>query len=115
MPGGIGAHANWMVTFDLGEIKATNFSGATVNHYSFSGSYDRVTQSGNDNGSVGIIYIDGVLAKASNIVYNNDPAYDMSITNIPNTARFLTLVITDGNDSSDHDDAAFINPVLNIH
>jgi hypothetical protein len=113
---GFGAHANWLVTFDIQEILARHLDPAPW-PLLFTG---RVGVNGNAAGQVppnaviqGGVWVDGELLEISALLSGADPSYAFDLR-IPRTANYLTLALLNGNPSSGWDDIAFRDVTLSL-
>ncbi|MCA9248782.1 MAG: PEP-CTERM sorting domain-containing protein, partial [Planctomycetales bacterium] len=112
---GFGAHANWIVTFDLDDIRTTHFGGRDL-PISLTGDFGIYAEASDPREAQGVIYVDGVridtMAEATDSPVNN-PSFDLTI----NSGRWLTFGIFNGDGTLDDtvwDDALFQNVNLTM-
>jgi len=107
---GLGAHANWLITYDLADIKAVHFGASAAGSFRLTGRFGTWGSIGGPGAGDGVvqaaIYLDGVRIDALPQVTHNVPvaggaatpsqAFDLSFSD---ANRWLTLAIFNGNDS----------------
>jgi len=126
---GIGAHANWMVTFDLDKIRTVHFANAPGG-FSFNGKfgmngYGSGTEKVNpgSNRVYGYVFLDGTLAWTSAPQWATTTSYPPTASgspsspvalDIPADKRYLTLAILNGDNSSSYDDGTFRDATIRL-
>lgn len=121
---GFGGHANWMMTFDVEEIRAQRLGDATGD-LRLTGRYGSWGGIGNADPNAGVtqglIFIDGVRADNLNETTHNEPSaggvdspsQSFDIT-VPADAKFVSLGLMSGPGSTFWDDGVFRNVRLRV-
>jgi hypothetical protein len=117
---GIGAHANWLVTFDLDEIRDDFFGGAPgdlqlTGRFGMNGQGspgETVTAAGEVQG---LIYVDGVLVDETTLQSVGEASYLIDLI-IQQDGQFLTLAIVNGENgnATTFDDGTFRDLTLTL-
>jgi hypothetical protein len=121
---GLGGHANWIVTYDLEEVRADLMGGAP-GPLRLTGSYGSWGSIGSTDAAAGVtqglIFVDGQRVDSLNETTHNIPAaggdaspsqgFDITV---PADARYLTLGLMSGPDSTFWDDGVFRNVRLRV-
>lgn len=108
---GFGGHANKLITFDLQDIDFEHFGTRDVpllltGRFGMNGQGSPGEIVSTAGEVQGLIYLDGILINSSPLQDVLDPSHKFSIV-LPNTGRFLTFAILNGNPSSVFDDGTF--------
>jgi hypothetical protein len=107
---GIGGHANWLITFDLNDIRTVHLGG-TTQPLKLTGRFGMNGQGGNGefvtagNFVQGLAYLDGVQLFDSTPKSISDVSALLNLT-LPSSGRFLTLAIVNGVNTT-FDDGTF--------
>ena len=121
---GFGGHANWLITFDLDDIRAEKMGGA-AGPLQLTGKYGSWGGIGNNGATAGVtqgaIYLDGTridtLAETTHNIPtpggNDSPSQAFDL-NLPVGAKYLTLTILSGPTSTLWDDANYRDVVLDV-
>jgi hypothetical protein len=114
---GIGAHANWLVTFDLNDIRTAHLAGTTqplqlTGRFGMNGhgGPGEVVQPGNF--VQGLVYLDGVQLFDSTPKSVSDLSALLNLT-LPSSGRYLTLAIVNGANTV-FDDGSFRDVNLTV-
>lgn len=99
-------HANAAITFDLEELRKAG-APAEMKFTAMAGYFGQTPK----NGASVAVYIDGESRLQKDRIGRDDGAIPVEIS-IPATARFLTLMSTDGGNGIGHDQIAFGDPWL---
>lgn len=115
---GFGAHANWLITFDLQDIAPVHFGTSSFNggNLNLTGSFGAHGGIGSSDPAAGVIqgaiFLDGVRIDSLAQTTRLGASLPFNLT-IPDGGRWLTLAILNGNDllgnSTLWDDAVFKN------
>ena len=113
---GFGAHANWFVTFDLDDIRATelgSYDGTLVLEGRF-GAWGSIGSTDPAAGVIqGAIFLDGMRIDSMLETTRTGPSMSFHLP-LPATGRYLTLAILNGADSSVWDDGIFRDVTLTV-
>src|SRR5690606_22998183 len=116
---GFGGHANKLITFDLLDIDFEHLGNRDLpllltGRFGINGQ-GAPNEIVNSTGQVqGLIFLDGVLIDASPIQDIFDPSHQFELL-LPNTGRYLTFAIVNGNNSSSFDDGTFRDVTLSVY
>ena len=107
---GIGGHAEQFVTFDLDEIR--NSSGWAGQETQFSTLFGKNGNWTYEGSIIGTFWLDGELVRRTATKSTVDEVPSNILFNIPATARFLTLAVSDSGDAWNNDIFAFRDATL---
>ena len=99
-------HANAAITFDLAALRQTGVPGE-IKFTSMVGYFGETPR----NGASFSVFVDGELKSQRNSLGRADGVVPIEIS-IPDNARFLTLMATDGGNGIGHDQICFADPWL---
>ena len=109
---GFGCHANKFITFNVAEIRKKHFQGST-REFVLSTRFGVCGNPGVQQVAAGTggIWIDGKLACLSNLL-NRDDASELLEAPVHKDAKYITMALLNGDDSTFFDDLVFAEPIL---
>ena len=108
---GFGCHANWLITFNLETIRTNHFR-SQPSAFWFTGRFGMYYLAGTaSQRGQGVVIVNGVVKEATEKVKRSDGGRDVWVF-ISASAKYLTIAMLNGDESSVNDDQVWLDPTL---